>query len=87
MLIVKREQAKLYISIKLFMNVLSKLNRKKFTEINTFCLKAITLAKLLPRQTANNGKNFAWEKALAIAECWGEFCSLFSMQNMTKKKN
>ena len=50
MLILKSEQAKLYISIKLFMNVLSKLNGKKFTAIKIFCLTAITLVKLLPRQ-------------------------------------
>ena len=86
MLILKSEQAKLYISVKLFMNVLSKLNGKKFTVSKNILLDSHHIGKIVAK-TNRNSKNFVSEKALAIAECWGEFCSFFNMQNIMKKKN
>lgn len=63
---VKRKLVKIYISVKLFMNISSTLHRNNFYEINILHLKVIISTKILTRKIHKKEK-IALAKALVIA--------------------
>ena len=76
MLRVLREQVKLYISTKLFMNVSNKLRETYFTRISILCSKEITSVKNCRNKYRKAHLSSA--NASAIGGCRGKFLRLNS---------